>query len=81
MTSQAYFTTETQHSLKKLRENIQLGEKQTSLTTLLLLYSKAQEECYLDYNMGFKALLNYLTDTGVPISLERFVSHLVVCSL
>lgn len=42
-----------------------------TLTTFLILYHKAQHECFINYNKGTIALLRYLTyDNKVPLNLE-----------
>lgn len=42
----------------------------TKLSTLLLIYCKADRECYIDYMAGLKALLYYLAPEGQPLDLE-----------
>jgi len=63
-----------QQRLADLKETAELSDlgihsKDTSATcvkTILIIYTKARHECYIDYMEGIKLLLNYLKPIEVP---------------
>ncbi len=69
--------------LSALREKVKAEDpcprsdsrQQSTLATFLLLYSRADSECYIDYMQGAKDLLAWLTSNGsIPllIPVEKY---------
>ncbi len=59
--------------LARLQENLAASSTPISLYTYLLIYHKAQKECYISYNHGSKALLSFLVQGSfLQIPIKRY---------